>query len=118
MRVLRLAGAAVVFVAAIVLSVRTSCTIASAAPPIPCTSTALGRAFDAHYHLSSIQNFGCEGNWAFVWATVGTGEYAFGVTEVMEFHATSSQWSLVSRATDCKATILPSVIYHQGCFSN
>lgn len=118
MRVLRLAGAAVVFVAVIVLSVRTSCSISSAVPPIPCTTSALGQAFDGQFHLSSIQNYGCEGPWAFVWATVGTGEEAIGVTEVTTFNNTTERWSIVSRSVDCRATILPGVIYHQGCFSN
>jgi len=40
------------------------------------------------------------------------------VTEVEHFDTTSARWRLVSRSVDCKATILPSVIYHQGCFSN
>jgi hypothetical protein len=118
MKNFRLAVAALVLVALVVLSIRTTSSSASAVPPVPCTTTALGQAFDGQFHLSSIQNYGCEGTWAFVWATVGTGEQAIGVTEVMAYSSAAQRWSLVSRATDCKASILPSVVYRQGCFSN
>jgi hypothetical protein len=110
--------AALVLIALVVLSFRTTLSSASAAPPVPCTTSALGQAFDGPFHLASIQNFGCEGEWAYVWATVGSGEQAIGVTEVLAYNATSGRWALVSRSVDCKASILPGVIYHQGCFSN
>jgi hypothetical protein len=117
MKIVRLAAAVVVLVALVVLSFRTTSSSTSAAPPVPCTTSALGRAF-GQLRLSSIQNFGCEGEWAYVWATVGTGAHAIGVTEVLAFHTTSQRWRFVSRSLDCKASILPSVIYHRGCFSN
>jgi hypothetical protein len=114
----RPATAALVIVALVILSFRTTTHSSSAAPPIPCTTSALSQAFEGQFHLASVQNFGCEGAWAFVWATVGIGEQAIGVTEVLSFHTASDRWSIVSRAVDCKASILPSVVYHQGCFSN
>ena len=114
----RLVLAVAVLAALVVLSLRTTSSAASAEAPVPCTTAALARAFDGQFHLSSIQNYGCEGEWAYVWATVGTGEDAIGVTEVLAYDAKSARWALVSRALDCKATILPSVIYRQGCFSN
>jgi len=118
MKLSRLVIAVLVLVALVVLSLRTTSSAASANPPVPCTTAALGQAFDGEFHLSSIQNYGCEGEWAYAWATVGTGQDAIGVTEVLAYNESSAKWALVSRATDCKATILPSVIYHQGCFSN
>ena len=118
MKLSRLVIAVLVLVALVVLSLRTTSSAASANPPVPCTTAALGQAFDGEFHLSSIQNYGCEGEWAYAWATVGTGQEAIGVTEVLAYNESSAKWALVSRATDCKATILPSVIYHQGCFSN
>ncbi len=118
MRISRFVIAALVLIALVVLSFRTTSSSASAAPPVPCTTSALGQAFDSQFHLASIQNFGCEGQWAYVWATVGTGEQAIGVTEVLAYDAISGRWAIVSRSVDCKASILPSVIYHQGCFSN
>jgi hypothetical protein len=114
----RLAVAVLVLAALVVLCLRTTSSATSADPPVPCTTTALAQAFDGQFHLASIQNYGCEGEWAYAWATVGTGEEAIGVTEVLAYDAKSARWALVSRALDCKATILPSVIYRQGCFSN
>jgi hypothetical protein len=118
MKNVRLTVAVVVVAALVVLSFRTTTSSATAVPAIPCTTSALGQAFDGQFHLASIQNFGCEEDWAFVWATVGTGEQAIGVTEVLNFRVTTQHWAIVSRATDCKASILPDVVYRQGCFSN
>jgi hypothetical protein len=118
MKSFRLTVAVLVLAALVVLSFRTTSSSASAVPQVPCTTSALGQAFDGQFHLSSIQNFGCEVDWAFVWATVGTGEQAIGVTEVLAYNTTTQRWAFVSRSVDCKATILPSVVYRQGCFSN
>jgi hypothetical protein len=118
MKSFRLVVAAIVLVTLVVLSFRATSSDAPAAAPVPCTTATLGQAFAGQFHLSSIQNYGCEGQWAFVWATVGTGEQAIGVTEVLNFSSGAQRWSIVSRATDCKASILPSVVYRQGCFSN
>jgi hypothetical protein len=118
MKSFRLGVCAIVLVALVVLSFRTTSSSASAVPPVPCTTATLGQAFDGQFHLSSIQNYGCEGQWAFVWATVGSGEEAIGVTEVLAYSNAAQRWAIVSRATDCKASILPSVVYRQGCFSN
>jgi hypothetical protein len=117
-KLFRLLAAAAILVALVVLSFQTTCTTASAVPPVPCTTSALGQAFDGQFHLASIQNYACEGPWAYVWATVGTGETAIGVTQVLAYEAKSARWVIVSRATYCKATILPSVVYRHGCFSN
>jgi hypothetical protein len=117
-KLFRLVAAGAVLIALVVLSFQTTCSTASAVPPVPCTAAALGEAFNGQFHLDSIQNFGCEGQWAYVWATVGTGEEAIGVTQVLTYEARSARWAIVSRETDCKATILPSVVYRQGCFSN
>jgi hypothetical protein len=113
----RLAVVALVIAALLALSFRTTSHSESAAPAIPCTTSALGGAFQ-HPTLASIQNFGCEGHWAYVWATVGRGFGEIGVTEVLTYNLTAHHWRIVSRLADCKASILPSVIYHQGCFSN
>jgi hypothetical protein len=110
--------AALVLLALVLLSFRTTATSASAARPVPCTTSALGQGFQGQFHLTSIQSFGCEGTWAYVWATVGTGVQAIGVTEVLAYSATGGRWTIVSRSVDCKASILPSVIFRQGCFSN
>ena len=118
MKLWRLVLAVLVLAALAVLSFRTSSTSTMATAPIPCTTSALGEGFSTSMHLTSFQNFGCEGTWAYAWATIGTGEHAIGVTEVLSFNSKRNQWSIVSRLTYCKASILPSVIYRQGCFSN
>jgi hypothetical protein len=118
MRILRLVIAALIPIALVVVSFRTTSNDATVAPQVPCAPSSLGGAFSGQMAPVSFQKFGCEGKWAFAWATVGTGLHAIGVTEVLSFDTTNSRWHLVSRLTDCKASILPSVIYHQGCFSN
>ena len=118
MKLWRLVSATVVIVALVAFSVRTTSKSATAAPPIPCTTSALGQGFSVQFHLTSFQNFGCEGTWTYAWATIGTGEHAIGVTEVLFYSVAKGHWAIVSRETDCKASVLPSVIYRQGCFSN
>lgn len=118
MKLLRLGATAALLIALVVLSFQTTCTRAAAVAPAPCTTASLGEGFHGQFHLASIQNYGCEAQWAYVWATVGTGVQAIGVTEVLNYEARFSRWVIVSRATYCKASILPNVIYRQGCFSN
>jgi hypothetical protein len=118
MKLTRLLVATVLLAALVVASVYTTSSSISPTVAAPCTSSALGGAFAGQFKLTSIQQYGCEGEWAYAWATVGTGEEAIGVTQVMHFERAAQRWVLVSRERDCKASILPSVIYRQGCFSN
>jgi hypothetical protein len=87
-------------------------------PQAPCTTEVLAQAFKGDLALTSFQNYGCDSDWAFAWATVGSGEQAIGVTEVLQYSPTARKWSIVSRETDCKPSILPTDIYKLGCFSN
>ncbi len=84
----------------------------------PCTAAALGAAFTGPMALASMQRLGCEGGWAFAWATVGSGQAEVGVTEVLEYDPTSSAWSFADRATVCVPGVLPDQVYRLGCFSN
>jgi hypothetical protein len=71
------------------------------------------------FHVMSVDNFGCAGKFAFLWATVGTTEVnAIGVTEVLQFKSGDQRWALVSRLKYCHPTTLPTLVYRQGCFSN
>ena len=117
MRNIRLASSLVIIIALVVLSFRASAHETTLAPQVPCTTTAFAKAFGGDTPLTAVQKYGCEGQWAFVWATVGHGLYAIGVTEVLRFNTTAGHWKLVSRLHDCKASVLPSVVYRQGCFS-
>jgi hypothetical protein len=83
-----------------------------------CTTEAIGQAFNGALSLDSIDAWGCEGDFAYTWATVGSGQYEIGVTEVLRFDASAQHWTLVSRLTYCHPDMLPARIYRLGCFSN
>ena len=93
-------------------------TSASSSIPLstPCTASALS----AHLtNVMSVQDYGCEEGWAFLWVTVGTSEqYAVGVTEVLSYSTSQQGWFVASRLKYCKAAILPEYVYRRGCFSN
>jgi hypothetical protein len=118
MKLARLIVAIVLFAALVVATLHATSRSQPAQAATPCTQSALAGAFAGHFHLTSMQKYGCEGQWAYAWATVGTGEQAIGVTQVMHFDRSSQVWAIVSRERDCKASILPSIVYRQGCFSN
>ncbi len=105
---------ALVLVAGLAL-VAARATATSSGPPVaaPCTSAAL----TAHLtYVDSVQNYGCEAGWAYLWATIGVGAGQFSVTELMSYAA--GGWHAASRATYCHAAMLPDVVYHRACFSN
>jgi len=84
-----------------------------------CSSNALSQAVNGAFRVMSVQNFGCAGDFAYLWATVGTNEAdAIGVTEVLKFRPSTQHWVLVSREKYCHPSTLPAFIYKQGCFSN
>jgi hypothetical protein len=100
-----------------VKSVSQSSSVAPAATP--CTPSALSQGVNGAFHVMSVDNFGCAGKFAFLWATVGTTEVnAIGVTEVLQFKSGDQRWALVSRLKYCHPTTLPTLVYRQGCFSN
>lgn len=85
----------------------------------PCTPSALSQGVNGAFRVMSVDNFGCAGKFAFLWATVGTTEVnAIGVTEVLQFKTGDQRWALVSRLKYCHPTTLPTLVYRQGCFSN
>jgi hypothetical protein len=94
--------------------------LSSVAPAAtPCTPSALSQAVNGAFRVMSVDNFGCAGKFAFLWATVGTTEAnAIGVTEVLQFKTLNQRWALVSRLKYCHPTKLPTLVYKQGCFSN
>jgi hypothetical protein len=92
----------------------------SAASRVPLSTPCVAPQLSAHLtHVLSVQNYGCEAGWAFLWATVGTNEQdAVGVTEVLRFSAPRQGWFVVSRLTYCKPGVMPGYVYRLGCFSN
>jgi len=84
----------------------------------PCYSGALAGAFHGPLALTHLDNYGCEGPWAFAWATIGSGAHAVGVSEVLYFDARSSHWRFAQRAAVCGNATLPARIDSLGCHSN
>lgn len=97
---------------------RTNAQDAAAVSAIPCDVTALGAAFSGPLALHSVSQYGCENDWAYVWANIGSGPSEVSVTEVVHFNAVSGVWKFANRQDVCKPTVLPREIYLQGCFSN
>ena len=84
----------------------------------PCFPAALAGAFHGPLALTHLDNYGCEGSWAFAWATIGSGARAVGVTEVLYFDSRSSHWRFAQRAVVCGTATLPARIDALGCHSN
>jgi hypothetical protein len=91
----------------------------SAAPVAsPCTPAALSAAFGGALGLRSLDGWGCVGDFAYVYATVGTTPNLISVTEVLRFDPVTATWAFISRATYCTPHALPGLVYRRGCFSN
>jgi hypothetical protein len=84
----------------------------------PCTATALSAAFTGAERVTAVASYACEDGWAYLWATIGSGPTAVGVTEVLHYDRALQQWRSALRAKVCSAKIMPHYIYEQGCFSN
>lgn len=83
-----------------------------------CNAAALGAPFTGALRVSAVASFGCQDGWAYVWATIGSGEHAVGVTEVVHWDSDTSEWRISSRLKVCRPGVMPEFIYRQGCFSN
>ncbi len=104
----------VVLIGALAL-VATRATATTSGPPSagPCTASALTSNL---INVASVQKFGCESTWAYLWATVGVSGNEIGVTELMAY--ANGAWQPVSRATYCHPGSLPEAVYRGACFSN
>ncbi|HEY1222361.1 MAG TPA: hypothetical protein VGE75_02550 [Acidimicrobiales bacterium] len=83
-----------------------------------CSASALSAPFTGALRVSAVASYACQENWAYLWATIGLGEHAVGVTEVLHFDSASNRWRISSRARVCRPGVMPGFIYRQGCFSN
>jgi len=117
-RSVRVAASILLLVALVIGTAKTSAQFAGYPSSGPCTPSALSRAMTGDLRVSDVANLGCEGPWAFLWATVGPSAHAVSVTEVLHYDPVERRWRLVSRSTFCHPTILPPYVYRQGCFSN
>lgn len=114
-RWLRLAGCVAVLAALVVVVVKPSCSAGTFPSAVPCNASALS----APYHgVDSVSAFGCEGDYAYLWATVGTGPAEVSVTELLHYDASSATWQNALRADDCPGDKLPAYIEARACNSN
>ena len=67
-------------------------------------------------NVASVQDYGCAGDWAYLWATLAVSTNQISVTELMSY--ASGAWRPVSRAAFCHPGVLPEPVYHRACFSN
>ena len=118
MKLIRLVASLLLLAAMLIGAARVSATSSPAMVIVPCDASALAAPFTGSMRFDSFDNFGCQGAWAYVWATVGLAPHEIGVTEVLRFDESAGAWRIMSRLTYCKPHVLPSVVYRQGCFSN
>ncbi len=81
-----------------------------------CNPAGLTKSWLGAFHVISVGNYGCEGNWAYVWATIGDSQHSVSVTELEQFQPLG--WLMVNRATYCKDSAVPKKIRTLGCNSN
>ncbi len=118
MRALRIFSSFVV-VAALVIGVQlVRETTTPIEPTTICAPTPLSSPFHGAERVTGVASYGCEGGWAYLWATIGSGPEAVGVTEVLRANASMTRWVIASRLKVCKPGVMPNYIYRQGCFSN
>lgn len=84
-------------------------------PVVACSASAISAAY---HEVDSVQSFGCAGRFAYLWATVGTGEGEIGVTEVARYDLATSSWKNASRLRYCAYHRLPAYVRFWGCHSN
>jgi hypothetical protein len=84
----------------------------------PCNATALSAPYHGPLKVVSVASFGCEGRFAYLWATVGKGAEEIGVTEVLAYDESTGDWNNASRLTYCARHRLPAYVRFWGCNSN
>ena len=113
MKALKLVSALFLVGGLVLVATRATATSGEGPSGAPCSSATL----TAHLtNVDAVEAFGCEGTWAYLWATLGVGTNQVSVTELMSFAA--GAWSAASRATYCHAGMLPDLVYRKACFSN
>jgi hypothetical protein len=112
-KALRLAGAVILVGSLLVFAARATATASPSPVGAPCTTSALTSHLT---NVASVQDYGCVGAWAFLWATLSVSSNQISVTELMSY--ASGAWRPVSRATFCHPGVLPDPVYRRACFSN
>ncbi len=97
---------------------RATATSESAPSSASCSAAALSAPVSHLASTGGVNAYGCEGSWAYLWATITVGPNRIGVTELMRFDSSTSTWHFASRARYCHPSVLPTVVYRRACFSN
>lgn len=113
MKALRLAGAVILAISLLAFAARATATASPSPVGAPCTVHALTSHLT---NVASVQDYGCAGSWAYLWATLSVSSNQISVTELMSY--ASGAWQPVSRVTYCHPGVLPDPVYHRACFSN
>ena len=95
-----------------------SATAESAPSAASCTAASVSAPVQHLAPTSGVAAYGCEGSWAYLWATIMAGPMRVSVTELMHFDVVANAWRFASRATYCHPGDLPDVVYRRACFSN
>jgi hypothetical protein len=111
----RAAAAVALAVGLGVAAARATCSTSAPALAVACTAPALSAPY---VHVDSVQGFGCEGGFGYLWMTVGRGVGEVGVTEVVRYDARAARWVNASRLYYCAEHRVPPYVYHWGCTSN
>jgi hypothetical protein len=116
---LRTAGAVVLVVAGLIV-VTNHATQSSQTFPVavPCNASAISAPYTGPFTVRSVQSFGCVGQWAYLWATVGKGVQEIGVTEIVHYEPATLSWHNASRLHYCVKHRLPRYVQYWGCNSN
>ena len=97
---------------------RATATSESAPSAAACSAAALSAPVTHLASTGGVNAYGCEGSWAYLWATIMVGPNRIGVTELMRFDSSTQSWRFASRLKYCRAGALPTDIYRRACFSN
>ncbi|HWD95829.1 MAG TPA: hypothetical protein VG246_05355 [Acidimicrobiales bacterium] len=115
MRWLRLLACVVLLGALVVLVTKPSSSASIFPQAAPCTADNL----TAPYHdVDSVTSFGCVGDYAYLWATIGTEPAEIGVTDLLVYNTKAGAWENAVRANYCTGDALPAYIKQQACNSN
>jgi hypothetical protein len=114
----RALGALVILAGVGVATATTRCVTRTFPVAVPCNATALAAPYSGPFKVDSVDSFGCVGTWAYLWATVGKGVAEVGVTEVLHYDVTTSEWKNASRLRYCTHHRLPAYVQYWGCNSN
>ena len=119
MKWLHAAGAvALVMAGLIVVTLHATSSSQSFPVAVPCNASAISAPYTGPFTVRSVQSFGCVGQWAYLWATVGKGAQEIGVTEVVHYEPATRSWHNASRAHYCVKHRLPTYVQYWGCNSN